>query len=192
MDKKGLFQICMHHNRVYTKVEFPRFPTDLRIWGGGSESSFTMSRLNLNWKILGDILVSLIGRVIHLSTFDLELRNVSFELISFMGFPAILCALQPYQICIFKRKYSKLSFSNGSQLMGKALWHICMHHWRVHAKLELPRFPTDFTTRGSQSSFNFWSWTQKCKFCTDIFYGVSCNIKCITAISNLHSKEKIQ
>ena len=55
----------------------------------------------------------------HLSTFDLELRNVSFELISFMGFPAILSALQPFQICICKRNYSILTFSNGSQLMRK-------------------------------------------------------------------------
>ena len=44
---------------------------------------------------------------------------------------------------------------------------------------------------GGQSSFNFWSWTQKCKFCIDIFYGVSCNIKHITAILNLHLQEKI-
>ena len=66
----------------------------------------------------------------HLSTFDLELRNVSFELISFMEFPAILCALQPFQICIHKRKYSKLTFSNGSQLMGKRF----MAH--LHASLE--------------------------------------------------------
>ena len=72
---------------------------------GRGQSSFNMSRLNQNWKILGDILVSQIG--------------------------------------------------------------------------------------GCQSSFNFWSWTQKCKFCIDIFYGVSCNIKCITAISNLHLQEKI-
>ena len=66
----------------------------------------------------------------HLSTFDLELRNVSFELISFMQFPAILCALQPFQICIHKRKYSKLTFSNGYQLMGKRF----MAH--LHASLE--------------------------------------------------------
>ena len=33
---------------------------------------------------------------------------------------------------------------------------------------------------------NFWSWTQKWKIYIDIFYGLSCNIKCITAISNLH------
>ena len=55
----------------------------------------------------------------HLSTSDPELRNVCFALISFMGFPAILSTLQPFQICIYKRIYSKWTFSNGSPLMGK-------------------------------------------------------------------------
>ena len=50
---------------------------------------------------------------------DPELRNERFTLISFMGFPAILSTLQPFQICIFNRKNSKLTFSNGPQLMGK-------------------------------------------------------------------------
>ena len=36
-----------------------------------------------------------------------------------MGFPTILSTLQPFQSCIFNRKNSKLTFSNGSQLMGK-------------------------------------------------------------------------
>ena len=34
----------------------------------------------------------------------------------------------------------------------------------------------------------FPSWTQKWKIYIDIFYGVSCNIKHITAFSNLHSQ----
>ena len=33
---------------------------------------------------------------------------------------------------------------------------------------------------------NFSPWTQKWKFCIDIFYRVSYHIKCITDISNLH------
>ena len=56
---------------------------------------------------------------VHSTTFDPEIKNERFTLISFMGFPAILSALQPVQICIFNRKYSKLMFSNGPQLMGK-------------------------------------------------------------------------
>ena len=39
---------------------------------------------------------------VQLTTF--ELRNERFTLISFMGFPAILSTLQPFQICIFNRK----------------------------------------------------------------------------------------
>ena len=54
-----------------------------------------------------------------ITTFDAELRNVSFALISFMGFPAILSTLQPFQICIYSRKYNKLTFSNDSQLIRK-------------------------------------------------------------------------
>ena len=86
---KGLWQICMHHSRVHAKVEFTRFPPDSELEG------------------------------IHSTTFDAELRNVSFPLISFMGFPTILSALQPFQICIYNWKYSKLTFSHGSHLMGK-------------------------------------------------------------------------
>ena len=56
---------------------------------------------------------------VHSTTFDPELRNERFTLISFMGFPAILSELQPFQICISNRKNSKLTFSNGPQLMGK-------------------------------------------------------------------------
>ena len=43
-------------------------------------------------------------RGVHSTTFHLELRNERFTLISFMGFPAILSTLQPFQICIFNRK----------------------------------------------------------------------------------------
>ena len=56
---------------------------------------------------------------VHSTTIDLELRNERFTLISFMGFPAILSTLQPFQIYIFKRKKSKLTFTNGPQLLGK-------------------------------------------------------------------------
>ena len=51
---------------------------------------------------------------------------ISCAMISFMGFPAILSALQPFHICTYNRKYRKLTFSNDSHLMGKALWQICM------------------------------------------------------------------
>ena len=77
----------------------------------------------------------------HFSTLDLELRNEDFALVYFWEFPAILSALQPFQICIYMRKYNKLTFSNGYWLMGKTLWHMCMHHWTLHAKVEFPRFP---------------------------------------------------
>ena len=92
--------MCMHHWRVHAKVEFPRFPPDVRTRG------------------------------LHSTTVDAELGNVSFALISFMGFPPILSALQPFQICIYNRRNSKLTFSNGSQLMGKRFMA------NLHASLE--------------------------------------------------------
>ena len=67
-----------------------------------------------------------------------------------MGFPTILSALQPFQICIYNSKYNKLTFSNGSQLMGKrfmANLHASLE--RVHAKVEFPRFPPDVRNGGS-------------------------------------------
>ena len=64
----------MHHWTVHGKVDFPKFPADVSFAG------------------------------VQLTTFDLELRNERFTLISFMGFPAILSTLQPFQICIFNRK----------------------------------------------------------------------------------------
>ena len=119
-----------------------------------------------------------------ITTFDAELRNVSFVLISFMGFPAILHALQPFQISIYNRKYSKLTFSNDSQLIRK--WFMTNLHTSLEStcKSRISNISTRCQNWGV--NHNFWCWTQKCRFCFDIFYGVSCNITCITAISNLH------
>ena len=57
-------------------------------------------------------------------------QKCKFALISFMGFPAILSTLQPFQICIYNRKYSKLTFSNSSQLIWKRFMT------NLHASLE--------------------------------------------------------
>ena len=65
----------MQHWTVHEKVEFPKFPADTR--GGVYSTTF--------------------------ATFDPELRNERFILISFIGFPAILSTLQPFEICIFNR-----------------------------------------------------------------------------------------
>ena len=89
------------------------------------------------------------GGINHLSTFDADLRNVSFASISFMGFPAILSTLQPFQMYIYNRKYSKLTFSNDYQLMGNRFMT------NLHASLEstcksrIPRLPPDVRTGGS-------------------------------------------
>ena len=152
---KGLWQICMHHWTVHAKVEFQKFLPDVRLGGA------------------------------HSTTLDPEINIYRFTLISFKGFPAILSALQPFQICIFNKKYSKLTFSNGPQLMRKRFMA------NLHASLD-----STFKSRISKMSMrcqscrgpfhNFGSWTQKWKIYIDIFYGVSCNVRCNTAISNVH------
>ena len=38
-----------------------------------------------------------------------------------MGFPAILSTLQPFKSVFFNRKYNKITFSNGLQLMRERL-----------------------------------------------------------------------
>ena len=117
--QKGLWQICTYYWRAQAKKRISKISTRCQNWG------------------------------VHSTTCDPELRNESCALISFMGFPAILSALQPFQICISNRKNTKLTFSNDSQLMQKGLWQNCMYHWRVHAKKEFPRFPPDVRTGGS-------------------------------------------
>ena len=65
----------MHHWTVHEKVDFLKFPRDTMGDGG-----------------------------VYSTTFDAELRNERFTLISFIGFPAIFSTLQPFEICIFNRK----------------------------------------------------------------------------------------
>ena len=138
---KGLWQICMHHWTGHAKVEFPRFPPDVRM-----------------------------GAIPQLLILNSEMKILHWYLL--MGFPLISSALQPFQICIFNRKNSKLTFSNGSQLMGKRFMA------NLHASLDrtckssISKISTRWHNQGGPFH-NFWSWTQKCKFCIDIFYRVS-------------------
>ena len=100
----------MYHWTIHRKVEFPKFPSDVRSGGSIQQLQILNSEMHSkNFPILG----------VHSTTFHLELRNERFILISFMGFPTILSTLQPFQICIFNRKQSKLTSSNGPQPMGK-------------------------------------------------------------------------
>ena len=130
--EKGLWQICMHHWTVHAKVEFPRFPPDVRT--GGSIPQL----LNLNSEI----------KVWH------------WYLL--WGFPPISSTLQTFQICIFNTKNSKLTFSNGSQLMGKgfiANLHASLNctcksriskistrcqNWEVHSTIFDPELRNEF------------------------------------------------
>ena len=85
-----------------------------QIWGSIQQLQILNSEMHSkNFPILGRS-----NRPFH-NLFHLELRNERFILISFMGFPTILSTLQPFQICIFNRKQSKLTSSNGPQLKGK-------------------------------------------------------------------------
>ena len=79
------------------------------------------------------------------TTFHHELRNERFTLISFIGFPAILSTLQPFQICICNRKYSKWTFLNGPHMTGKRFMV------NLHASLD-----STWKSRFSQNSTRYW------------------------------------
>ena len=85
----------MHHWTVHEKVDFPKFPPDT--WGGLFHTTFD-PELRIEVKKF-----SYVGHGVYSTTFDPELRNERFTVISFMGFPAILSTLQPFEICIFNR-----------------------------------------------------------------------------------------
>ena len=91
----------------------------------------------------------------HLSTFDADLRNVSFAMITFMGFPAILSTLQPFQMCIYNRKYNKLTFSHDSQLMGNRFMANLHTSLESTCKSRISKIATRCQNwrGGSQSSF---------------------------------------
>ena len=122
---KGLWQICMHHWTVHEKVDFQNFPPDtwLRGWGIYSTTFDPVlrnevkkfSHVGLGEGYIPQLLIlssemklknypMLVSGGVYSTTFDPELRNERFTLISFMGFPAILSTLQPFQIYIFNRK----------------------------------------------------------------------------------------
>ena len=96
---------------------------------------------------------------------DAEHRNVSFALISFMGFPTILNASQPFQICIKNSKYSKLTFWEFSQLMGKRFMV------NLHASLE------------STCKSGIWKISTKCQMSDAEFRNVSFALISFTGFS---------
>ena len=85
----------MHHWTVHEKVDFLKFPRDM----GGFYSQLLILNSELKFKTF-----PMLDRGIYSTTLDPELRNEGFTLISFIGFPAILSTLQPFEICIFNRK----------------------------------------------------------------------------------------
>ena len=79
-----------------------------------------------------------------------------------MVFPAILSTLQPFQICIFNRKNSKLTFSNGHQLKRKKVYGNLHASLDSTCKSRISKISTRCQIPGGMGSFhNFWSWTEK-------------------------------
>ena len=73
--EKGLWQIWMHHWTVHAKVEFSRFPPDVRTKGSIPQLLILNSEMNLKiFPILGG----------HSTTVDPELRN-QFKNVSTLG-----------------------------------------------------------------------------------------------------------
>ena len=149
---KGLWHICMLHWRVHAKVKFPRFPPDVRTRKGRSiifHHGQAKSELkNVRW----DPGQSDGGQ----SSFNFWswTQKCKFFIDIFMGFPAILSTLQPFQIYIDNRKYSKLTFSNGSQLMGKRFMAHLHGSLKSTCKSRISKISTTCQNQeGGQSSF---------------------------------------
>ena len=131
-----------------------------------------------NWEVLQQLLIlnsemnlnffPIMG--VHSTTSDPELRNDKFTLISFMGFPAILSALQPFQICICNSKNRKFPFSNDPQLMRKGFMANLHATLDSTCKSRISKIFTRFQNLGD-SFHNFWSWTQKWKITLISFIG---------------------
>ena len=115
-------------------------------------------------------------------------QTLFFAVIYFMGFPAILSILQSFQICIYNRKYSKLTFSNGSQLMGKRFMANLHASVESTCKSKISKISTRCQNwRGGSIIFQLLMLNSEINFCIDIFYGVSCNIKHITHYTHFKS-----
>ena len=121
--KKGLWQIVHASLDSTWKEEFQKFS-----WPSAVKK--LIPNCHDHWTVHAKERISKLSCWVRGAFFDPKLRNERFTLIFFMGF----------QICIFNTKNSKLTFSNGPQLMEKHLWQIVMHHWTVHAKEEFQNF----------------------------------------------------
>ena len=150
--------MCIHHWTVHAKVEFQKFPPNVR--SGGS----ILQLLILNWEMNLKNFHQMSGpRGVNSTTFDPKPRNERFTLIYFIGSPVILSALQPFKICIFDRKNSKLTFSNGPQLMGKRFMT------KLHASLDstcksrIWKISTRCQIRGSIAQSFILNWEMNLK-----------------------------
>ena len=146
---KGLWQICMHHWTVHAKVVFQNFPTDVSS-GGVHSTTFDLDSRNTLSKFS-----NLVGPFHNFWSWT---ESIRFTLIYFMGFPAILSALQPFQICIFNRK---LTLSNGPQLMGKRFMANLHASLDSTCKSRISKISTRCQIPGGPFHY-FWSWLQKC------------------------------
>ena len=88
----------MHHWTVHEKVDFLKFPR----YPGGVYSTTFDPELRIEVKKF-PMIGGWGGGGVYSTTFDPELRNERFTLISFIGFPAILSTVQPFEIFIFNR-----------------------------------------------------------------------------------------
>ena len=153
----ALWQICMHHWRGTSRSKISKIANRCQNWG--NQSSFI---------------------------FWCQSQKCKFCIDMFHGFSCNIKCLQSFQMHIYNRKYSKWTFSNDSQLMGNSFIANLHASLESTCKSKISKIATTCQNQGGQSSFNFWCWSQKCKFGIDIFHGVSSNIKHITAISNVH------
>ena len=94
--EKVLWQICMYHWTIHVKVEFPKFPSDVRSKGGPFKNFRSWTQ-----KCIQKIFQSWESPFHNFSSWTQKWK-IYIDIL--YGFPTILSTLQPFQICIFNRK----------------------------------------------------------------------------------------
>ena len=127
-----------------------------------------------------------------ITTFDAQLRNISSTFTSFMGLPVISNALQPFS----KSPLTLGNAVNEHFQMTPSWWQkafidkFACPSLDSTCKSRISNISTRYQTcRGSITTFD--AQLRNISFTLTSFMGFPVNIKCITAISNLHLQQKI-
>ena len=87
----------------------------------------------------------------------------------------------PFQSCIYKTKYSKFNIFKWLSADGKKVWRqICMHHWRVYAKVSITKISSRCQKQGGCNQFSTFDPELR----NGVMHWYQCNIKCTNSHVN--------